>query len=138
MFATGITKRTPTCCSLSVSSKAIILILLWTVFVGALNNMIVCIAIVQSLTFVTQLYNYTEPFLPFVIFYSSDALITMFYPLNGFVADMFLGRFRTIMTSLTLLLCSFVFCLVCFFINHILSPSNVCVVVLNVVGTFLW
>lgn len=94
------------------SYKAIILILLWSVFVGAVYSIVCIIAEIKLFNFI-PLY-YTNASFAFVIYYSTIALINLFYPVSGCFADVFFGRFKTIIASLSLILCSFTICLSCF------------------------
>lgn len=93
-----------------VTSKATILILLWTVFVGVLHHGI-DVSLLLIINAMTPLKNIGIS-LPVVIYYTSSAVVYMFYPLNGYIADVCCGRFKTIMASLALLLVFLVCCLV--------------------------
>ena len=115
-----------------IASKAAILILLWTVCVGALNNIISTVVLIMLLL-MTQL-PYVSESLPFVILYSSIALVFMFYPLNGYLADVCCGRFKMIVASLTLLLCSLIICMSCFVLSILLTLSNTLETFLDTVG----
>ena len=84
------------------TSKATILILLWTVFVGVIHRGI-DVSLLLIIFTLTPLEN-IDLSLPIVIFYASYAVVYMFYPLNGYIADVCCGRFKTIMASLALLL----------------------------------
>ena len=44
-------------------------------------------------------------FLPFVITYCFITLVLVFYPINGFLADVYCGRRNAIFTSLCFILC---------------------------------
>ena len=44
-------------------------------------------------------------FLPFVITYCFIALVLVFYPINGFLADVYCGQCNAIFTSLCFILC---------------------------------
>ena len=99
----------PLCCSpggFCMTSKATILVLLWTVFVGALYiGFSVGFCVVFS--FILDLFTDSLPLLPYyIVVYSSSALCFIFYPLSGYFADVCCGRFKTITASLALLLCS--------------------------------
>ena len=98
---------------LCLPSKATTLIILWTAVVGAIYIIFLSAVIVA----VTGLKHSSSTFvvldsIPFTII----AMVMMFYPLGGFMADVCLGRFRIIMISL--------FCI-------FLSLSLVCVLYLT-------
>ena len=106
-----------------MTSKPVILILLWTIFVGTLSFVAV------NLAFVLLLFQLIMPLhinlsYPYVIMYSCVAILYTFYPLNGFIADVYCGRFRTITVSLSILCCSLSVCVVCFVLVSALSLSN--------------
>ena len=84
-------------------SKAAILILLWTIIVGALYHNFVDIsaALVLSNPTPNTILSRYEP-LPYAIL----AIVMMFYPLSGFIADVYCGRLKTIVVSLMCLLSS--------------------------------
>ena len=114
-----------------LTSKPVILILIWTMIVGALYCVAFYLAIIILFPLL-QLHVYMS--LPFVALYSSIALLNLFYPLSGFFADVFFGRFRTIIAGLSLLLISIIVCLTCFVLNVFLSPSSTWVDLLRTVG----
>ena len=62
-------------------------------------------------------------FLPFVITYCFIALVLVFYPINGFLADVYCGRRNAIFTSLCFILC-FVTSLILVY-NHAIPVSFV-------------
>ena len=84
------------------TSKAVLLVLSWTVFVGALQFTIL------NLAFFLIAFGGVLPIkVPSAIlmFYASVALVYFFYPVSGYFADIYCGRFRMIVASLVLLLC---------------------------------
>ena len=82
--------------------KAALLILSWTVFVGILQCMLSNVALLLLLSGdVVPFYMLPSAI---VIYYASFALVYIFYPLSGYIADVYCGRFRTIAGSLALLL----------------------------------
>ena len=87
-------------------SKSIFVILLITAIVGAINFLIVG-AVISALWGLTPL-NLIDASLPFVITYSFMAIVLIFYPVNGFLADVYCGRHRIFFISLCLILCCFV------------------------------
>ena len=89
---------------LCVASKAAILILLWNVSIGGIHSIgrdfMIFVFIV--------LFNYYNIDISFsiVAHYSLTAIIYLFYPLSGFLANVCFGRFNAIFESLTLFVCS--------------------------------
>ena len=99
------------CCTvgLCIASKAAILVLLWNIFIGG----ICCISREYTFFFLvifTILYD-LDISLSIVALYSLTAIIFLFYPLSGFLADVCFGRFNTVFVSLTSFTCSVVACL---------------------------
>ena len=91
---------------LCLPSKAAILILLWTVVVGAMYHNVVGFSalLVLSNPAPNAILSQYEP-LPYAIL----ALVMMFYPLSGFIADVCCGRLKTVVVSLLFL---FSFCII--------------------------
>ena len=91
------------CKLLCVPSKAAILIIIWTATVGMLYNILLVIAVAMT-------YSNIQPGVSISIFdsitYATLAIIMMFYPLSGFIADVYCGRLRTVVISMGLLFCS--------------------------------
>ena len=90
---------------LCVASKAALLVLLWNVFIGGLCS------IGRDFTFIyliILIYKYCNIDISFsiVVLYSLTAIVYLFYPLSGFLADVCFGRFNTIFLSLTSFVCS--------------------------------
>ena len=101
------------------TSKAVLLVLSWTVIVGALQFTVL------NLAFFLIAFGGVLPIkVPsaILVFYASAALVYLFYPVSGFFADIYCGRFRMIVTSLILLLCS-VIVGVTIFVSVPLLPS---------------
>ena len=87
---------------LCLPSKAAILILLWTIIFGTVYHNLVGSAtalIVASVRLNTYFSMYVS--VPYAII----ALVMMFYPLSGFIADVCCGRLKTVVVSLIFLLC---------------------------------
>ena len=114
-LSAGLSNTTPVRChptGFCVTSKAAALILSWTVFVGSLS-FIVVYAVLVTLTFASTL-SHVDSSLPYIVLYSSIAVVYICYPLSGYFADVHYGRFRTILASLCMILSSlsiFLFCL---------------------------
>ena len=90
---------------LCLPSKAAILILLWTIVVGAIYHNVVglsALLVLSNPTPNTTLSEY-EP-LPYAVL----TIVMMFYPLSGFIADVCCGRLKTVIVSLVFLLCCWI------------------------------
>ena len=113
-----------TCCGslrhLCLPSKAAILILLWTTVVGIIyEGLIAAVALaIDRSHFAYTVGVAITASLP----YASLALVMMFYPLSGFVADICCGRYKTVIFSLCMIVLSLlillVFLLLISFISH--------------------
>ena len=88
--------------------KAAILVLSWAVFVGILHFTLSNLALILLFNVLPM----TEFPSAIVIYYVSFALVYIFYPLSGYFADVYCGRFRIIAGSLTLLLFFLIFFLI--------------------------
>ena len=92
-----------------IKSKAVCVILLCSVIVGFIHFVAVNAAL-QLLTQLSSLFVIGSS--PYVILYSFVAFVLVFYPLNGVLADIYCGRYKTIAISLSLILCSTILALV--------------------------
>ena len=105
----GIFERVASVCylpkHLCITSKPAILILSWTVLVGAL--FIPTMGVVNIVVLFTKSLVDLDMSLTYIILYFFVAPLYMFYPLSGFLADVYFGRFRTILVSLCSILCFF-------------------------------
>ena len=85
---------------LCLPSKAAILILLWTAIVGTIYYAAIYVGAILTLTLSNPNISLTTfDSLPYAIF----AIVMMFYPLSGFIADVCCGRLKTIVVSLIIL-----------------------------------
>ena len=86
---------------LCLPSKAAILILLWTIIIGAIYHYFVGLSAVLIMieSHPNTVFTEYEP-LPYAVL----ALVMMFYPLSGFIADVCCGRLKTVVVSLGFLL----------------------------------
>ena len=86
--------------SLCVPSKAAILIIIWTATFGLLYNILLTLAVAVT-------YSNSQAGISISLFdsitYAILAIVMMFYPLSGFIADVYCGRLRTVFISLCLL-----------------------------------
>ena len=101
---------------LCLPSKAAILILLWTAIVGAMYYIFMGLAAAlqtESSRINSNISKYDS--LPYAIL----ALVMMFYPLSGFIADVCCGRLKTVVVSLVILL----FCLIILLIGSLIGVS---------------
>ena len=83
---------------LCLPSKAAILILLWTALVGAVYQQLrsTAVALIDNSEHNASHYN--------SLCYAVLALVMVFYPLSGFVADIYCGRYKCIIFSLWIFL----------------------------------
>ena len=109
---------------LCLSSKAAILIILWTVVIGTAYTLIKDLV---ALVIITNPYAVTVDvavldLIPYVVL----AVIMTFYPLSGFIADVCCGRFKTVMISVSFMLLSFVLLgAACLIAIRIMVSSNI-------------
>ena len=103
---------------LCLPSKAAILILLWTAIVGTMYYVFMGLAAVLQINDSQLNTNFSAyDSLPYAIL----ALIMMFYPLSGFIADVCCGRLKTVVVSLILLLS----CLIILLIGMLLGVETI-------------
>ena len=95
------------CKLLCVPSKAAILIIIWTATVGMLYSFLVHIAMVVTMSYSNMQLEVSMSMFDSLT-YAILAIIMMFYPLSGFIADVYCGRLRTIIASLGLVFCSLI------------------------------
>ncbi len=99
------------CCTMGfcVATKAAILVLLWNVFIGGFY----CIGQEWTFLYFIGTYSFINVDISFsvVTFYSLTVIIYLFYPLSGFLADVYVGRFNSIFVSLISFTCSVLACL---------------------------
>ena len=89
-----------------LTMKSVILILLWTILVGSIYSSVL-FAIPLTVPRVTSA-KHDVVFVTAVVVYAFLALIMMAYPLGGILGDMCLGRYRTVVLGLSLLVLSMV------------------------------
>ena len=92
------------CKLLCVPSKAAILIIIWTATVGMLYNLLLVTAVVM--TYANIRPGVSVSIFDSITYYATLAIIMIFYPLSGFIADVYCGRLRTVIVSLCLLFCT--------------------------------
>ena len=85
------------------TSKSVVFILIWILVIGFIKN-----EFYSSYYFAITPFGSTEPkialfIIAAVFHYVIIATSLMFYPLGGFLADIYLGRYRTVIGSLVLL-----------------------------------
>ena len=108
---------------LCLPSKAAILILLWTAIVGAMYHNLVSLSALLVLSNQTPnaVLSQYEP-LPYAIL----AIVMMFYPLSGFIADVCCGRLKIVVISLVCLsICWILLLLLLFVLVTIPHPTLV-------------
>ena len=92
-----------TCSSkhLCLPSKAAILIILWTAAVGAVYNFVLLMAVIVMIAIVPPDISITfNDYIPYAIL----VIVSMLYPLSGFIADVYCGRLRVAVVSLCFIL----------------------------------
>ena len=87
---------------LCVRSKPAFLVIIWKLFVGAVFGPKVTTPILVFLKY-EGLHGLPHFAMIAIFSYTSQALLTLFFPLGGFIADVCVGRFKTILTSLWLI-----------------------------------
>ena len=95
---------------LCLPSKAAVLILLWSAIVGAINTLAMdtTVAVGVALKDVNVHGQKLDNILLNVLIpYLCTALVLLLYPLGGFMADVWCGRYKSVMISLCILACSF-------------------------------
>ena len=107
---------------LCVPSKAAILILLWTIIVGAIyfNFIGFSAALVLSNLVPNAILSEYEP-LPYALL----AIVMMFYPLSGFIADVCCGRLKTVVVSLIFLVSCWIIVLVALSVSASISKPDI-------------
>ena len=114
-----IRSRRKCCHHFCLPSKAAILMLFWTAVVGSIYYYVIIVT--TALTDWSSLsYSERAPTNDFVI-YGILAIVTMFYPVSGLIADICCGRLRTVGVSLLLLL---VFSLLACVVEILLFTNN--------------
>ena len=79
---------TCSCKHLCLPSKAAILIILWTAAVGAVYNFVLLVAVVLMIAIIHPDISITlNDYVPYAIL----AIVSMLYPLSGFIADVYCG-----------------------------------------------
>ena len=93
---------------LFLPSKGALLILLWTMVVGMVYKTITAGSAIAVDTFLNQgrtsSENVFETSTVFVL-HTLLILVPVFYPIAGFIADIYVGRYRVVMFSVLLILC---------------------------------
>ena len=117
---------------LCIRSKPVCLILLLTAVVGSVD-LLIMVAAIGALLGLTPL-NLIDASFPFVITYAFIGYILIFYPVNGFLADVYCGQHKMIFVSLCLMLCFLVILLsvvfpIAYYNPLTLSLYVICVIV---------
>ena len=95
-------KKSRSCQHLCLPSKAAILIIFWTAFVGTLYNYVLLLAatIVDTTQISPDNSISANAYLPYTIL----AFVSMLYPLSGFIADVYCGRLKVVAVGLCFIL----------------------------------
>ena len=91
-------------------SKSAMIILMWTLVIGAINGFATYGSIVAGLSL---RFHIRHIFFSIVTIYAIMAMVLLLYPLAGFLADVCWGRYRTVIASLGFLCVSFGILTVC-------------------------
>ena len=118
-----------------VMSRAIFVIFLWSVLVGSVHFCALNAAL-SLLIDVNPLMD-VDASLPFVIVFSLVAIVSIFYPVNGFLADVYCGRYKMIIVSLGIVWFSLIAALLAVVISNILECVNVVVYVMSGSGLLI-
>ena len=106
-----------------MKSKAVTLILMWTIIIGTLSFSIINCAFILLLYHVSAVLHVDISY-SFVILYSCVGFLHMFYPLCGCFADVYCGRFKIIFISLSMLCCLFSLCIIFYALESLSSLSS--------------
>ena len=90
------------CKHVCLPSKAAILMIFWTVAVGAAYNFVLLVA--AALTYGWPLSSDISISANHCLPYAILAFVTMFYVLSGFIADVYCGRLKVVVIGLCLYL----------------------------------
>ena len=94
-------------------SKSAILILIWSAIVGtvyilAMDSSVALAVAGKRITINGHKHN-LNMFINVLVPYAGLAFVLLMYPLSGFIADVRYGRYKTVICSLCILVCSFAF-----------------------------
>ena len=138
--------------TLCLPSKAAVLILVWALVVGAMYTLILDFSLVlgvvgKDFKFNGNKYHF-HIFLNVLVPYACVAFVMLLYPLSGYVADVCCGRYKTVIASLMMLICSigclaFTCILLMISINKHVPPKlyvagEYVVIILSVLGFILF
>ena len=94
-------------CNICVNSKASLLILVWSVLVGFIYLTLVTVITVVGFVLRNNLKHYNTSInlavLSFTAGYAFLALVLLLYPVSGYVADIYYGRYKIVTFSLILI-----------------------------------
>ena len=87
-------------------SKAAVLLVCLTVVVGAINTILTILCVLAAVVAVDGLH--IDKSLSIFIFSLCGIVVVILYPVSGFLADVYCGRFRVVMISMCFFIVSFV------------------------------
>ena len=93
---------------LCIKSKSAFLIILLTIFVGAIFTIFFIVTLLTVVDYYKIKHINAMSTYPFSFFYVILALVAILYPLIGYMADVSYGRFKVVMFSSCLLIVSFI------------------------------
>ena len=98
------------CCRPILQHKVVLLILVWTLIVGELNTFLQFLVegFIEQYVPIVQRNNFSNAVSsPVSFWYAILAMISVLYPISGFIADVCCGRFRTVIIGLCCILIFF-------------------------------
>ena len=96
--------------NLCIQSKASILTILWTFFIGFAFTMYLILGLYTAInTYYWRTFNPVVTYSP-TLLYGGMAVVALLYPVIGFVADVCCGRFKVVIFCFSLVLFSYLAC----------------------------
>ena len=87
-------------------SKAAVVLICLAVVVGAINTIFSVLSVIAAVLFVSD--HYIDESLAFFVSYLFITMAVILYPVSGFLADVFCGRYRVVMISMCFFIVSFI------------------------------
>ena len=118
-----------------IKSKVVSLILLWSVFIGCYYSTLNSLSL--WLSYNLPYYIDSTYMLPPLVFCLCQAFFSFSFPLSGYIADVHCGRLRTILFSMTLMLCCNLIFVPChYLLLTLFSKSSVYRIIYSIVSSF--
>ena len=93
---------------LCLPSKAAVLILLWSAIVGTAYSLATDATVAIGIVLAQDKIKFNNVLINILIPYVCLALVMLLYPLSGFMADIWCGRYKSVIISMCILMCSFI------------------------------